>query len=78
MEMEYIVQAVDVGKTRKVLQCEACGARLPGNVFEPLGRVLEKDVGKKCRLVKGNWFVENQEQFEARLKREADDWGVEK
>ena len=38
--------------------------------FAPLGVVLECDVGKQLFLYNGVYYVENQEQFEERIRRE--------
>jgi len=67
---EYIVKASDVGKTSFSgfhSRCKECGAEVVDFPFDPLGRVLKNDVGKKCRKIKGHWYVENQEQFEERV-----------
>ena len=52
------IEASDIG-----IQGEAS----PDLCFEPLGIVLECDVGKRCYKVGDIWQVENQEQFEKRV-----------
>jgi len=38
--------------------------------FAPLGVVLECDIGKQIYLVNGVYCVENQKQYEERVKKE--------
>jgi len=67
---EYIVKVTDVGKhafTGFRSRCKECGTIITDFPFEPLGRVLKNDVGKKCRKINNRWYVENQEQFEKGL-----------
>lgn len=65
--MQYIIKETDISKS-------ACTKRVIDNKveypFEPLGVVLQADVGKICKNVNGIWYVENQEQFKARLLKE--------
>ena len=38
-------------------------------MFEPLGRVLEQDIGKQIWLHDGVYYVESAEQYAERLKK---------
>jgi len=37
----------------------------------PGGHVIKQDIGKRIKIVNGLAYMENQEQFEARLEKEA-------
>ena len=70
----YIVKKSDISKSTstpvKVEACDHCGHEETIYPFEPLGTVIPQDVGKMCKKIEGIWYVENQEQFKARLKKE--------
>ena len=79
--MKTKTQTQDLKRERKIkngifihkVKCEHCGHIENEYPFEPLGVVQLIDVGKMCRKVKNgdesNWYVENQEQFEERMKK---------
>lgn len=66
----YTVQKEDVGKTESnpvTETCFQCHNQRKEYPFEPLGRVITKDVGKMCKKIDNIWYVENQEQFNKRI-----------
>jgi hypothetical protein len=72
----YIVQQSDVGKSSMtgavVSTCKCCGHKTKSFPFEPLGRVMQADVGRMLKRSKnGLWYVESIAQWEARKAEEA-------
>ena len=67
---QYTIKWDDVGKSAAdvhVSLCQCCGAETLEFVFESLGIVQARDVGKRCYKVGDVWQVENEEQFWKRL-----------
>ncbi len=71
--LEYFVKKEDIGRTGaypiKTI-CKCCGTQIRDMVFEPLGRVLPQDVGKRCVKQNGVWYVENDAQFQKRIQKQ--------
>jgi hypothetical protein len=59
MKTTYIVQKSDIGKG---------GSIMHRGMFEPLGIVQKRDVGKMLVLNGDVWQVENEQQFKQRTK----------
>ena len=69
---QYTIKREDVGKQSTdphVGLCLCCGAEVLEFVFEPLGIVMTRDVGKRCYKLGEVWQVENEEQFRARIEK---------
>jgi len=68
---KYTVKTSDIGKTgfnQAFVICPECKHEIREYPFEPLGRVLKQDVGKICKKIDDLWYVENQDQFKARIQ----------
>ena len=67
---KYFIEKEDVGKFYKKIKCGCCGAIETISFSSCLGQVLPCDVGKMMLKNGDIWQVENQSQFEKRIKKE--------
>jgi hypothetical protein len=73
-KLVHTITKDDIGKTFiKYTKCRICGSTAVINTTDVMGRILSLDVGKRIYDIDGIYYVENQEQLEARLKRNKED-----
>lgn len=69
MQKIYYIQQKDLNKFNTVIQCPCCNSKEVINFSDVLGKVLPCDIGKKMvKHEKGFWQVENDGQFQKRIK----------
>lgn len=68
----YIVKKEDIRKKIiKLTNCNCCGSKGEIiNLINICGPIQKHDIGKMMKKIDNIWYIENQKQFERRMKNE--------